>query len=141
FANAVFPILTREEPGLFRSLASRKAASEFDPPPIEFHVLIPPEDGEDQAMDAERRRVAEARAVARRLQELMDAGMKVTARQGPGEPSVERPLEWRDVAILFRARVAIPTYAKGLADEGIPRETLHASLLLESVGGRDRGSL
>ncbi len=67
--------------------------------------------------DADSRRAAEARYVARRIKELVEVGTP-RARRVPGEP--RRMLGYGDVAILLRARSDLSVYEEALLAEAIP---------------------
>lgn len=61
-----------------------------------------------------------ARALARRLRQLMDERLPVFDR-GPG---ATRPLAFADVALLFRTRARMPVYEEALREAGLPFVTL-----------------
>jgi len=141
FVNQVFPRMCRSlgaagAPELFRALAPRRPAGTAAGPAVELLRV-----GEEPAagVPARELRLAEARAVAERLWRLHQDRFPVPldgARETEAD-SRARPLEWRDVAVLFRSSTAIPTYARALAEAGIPVETQHQAELLASVEGRD----
>jgi ATP-dependent helicase/nuclease subunit A len=85
--------------------------------------------------------LAEARSVAARLRELHDTGFLVEVEEPGSSGRTPRPVRWGDMAVLFRTRGAVATYAKALAEAGIPVETQHQAELLRSVEGRDLTSL
>lgn len=137
FVNLLFPELERAAGStlpLFEKLSAPEWLPPADAPDVDLLTVIRPDPG--LRTDSPRLRVAEARAVVARLRELRESGMKV----GDGEGG-QRDLKWSDVAILFRARGALPTFAKVLADQGIPCESPDQALLLETLEASDLESL
>src|SRR5262249_24992902 len=81
-------------------------------------------DGEpSQKMSAHERRMIEARCVARRLRERLDAGWPVFDR---ATKSV-RPAQPGDVALLFRAMTDLWPYESSLGGEGFDSHTIGGS--------------
>jgi len=67
-------------------------------------------------------RTEEAQALARRLREMRDQGEPIF---DPVEG--HRPVEWRDMALLFRAMTDVKIYEQALREQGIPCYTLAGS--------------
>ncbi|MBP3428139.1 MAG: helicase-exonuclease AddAB subunit AddA [Clostridia bacterium] len=96
-----------------------------DDPPVELHVIyrdgLPPEDGEDTPEGEEE----QARELAAAEQEALVAAQRIRALVGTpfydAKTGAERPLAYRDVAVLMRAaRGCAPLAADVLSGEGIP---------------------
>ncbi len=137
FVNLIFPELERAADSvlpLFEALDAPEWLPPSDAPDVDLLTVVRPDPA--LQIDASRLRVAEARAVVARLRELRESGMKVADGKGG-----TRELRWSDVAILFRARAALPTFAKVLADQGVPCESSDQALLLETLEASDLQSL
>ncbi len=99
-------------------------------PTVEFLWPAPEETGEDEAGEptaakrsAHERRMIEARCLARRLRDRLDAGWPVFDRAD----RVIRPAHPGDIAILFRAMTDLWPYESALADEGFDYHTIGGS--------------
>jgi ATP-dependent helicase/nuclease subunit A len=96
-------------------------------PTVEFLWPTPP-DPEDEAesgskRSAHERRMIEARCLARRLRERLDAGWPVFDRA----TNAIRPAYPGDIALLFRAMTDLWPYESALADEGFDYHTIGGS--------------
>ena len=124
-ANAIFSRIMRadeteieydERERLFCGLPARE-----DDPPVELHILYQPaedapaeedEDGGERELAAVER---EAKVVAARIRELIGTPFY------DAKTETERPLRYRDMAVLMRAaRGSAPLAAQMLESEGIP---------------------
>jgi ATP-dependent helicase/nuclease subunit A len=96
-------------------------------PTVEFLWPAPPEpedEGGDVAKSsAHQRRMLEARCLARRLRERLDAGWPVFDRA----TNATRRAHPGDVALLFRAMTDLWPYESALADEGFDYHTIGGS--------------
>ncbi len=73
----------------------------------------------DEEWNAESRREAEAASIARRLHDVVENGLEVA-----GDNKVLRPVEYGDIALLFRAMTDINKYERALHRYGIPFYTV-----------------
>ncbi|MBI5836325.1 MAG: UvrD-helicase domain-containing protein [Candidatus Eisenbacteria bacterium] len=140
FVNAVFPWLVRVADAggggaEFDRVEARRDEPSVPAPPVEWIVVRKPARGAGRG--AETPGLAEARRVAARLLELREGGTQVPQRDPESGEFTSRPMKWSDIAVLSRAKSAIPVYAKAFADAGIPVETQFQAGLLDSVEGRD----
>ncbi|MGP0062548.1 MAG: UvrD-helicase domain-containing protein [Isosphaeraceae bacterium] len=98
-------------------------------PTVEFLWPAPPEPEAEAEADsgskrsAHDRRMLEARCLARRLRERLDAGWPVFDRA----IDANRPAHPGDVALLFRAMTDLWPYESALADEGFDYHTIGGS--------------
>ena len=97
-------------------------------PTVEFLWPAPPAEVEDEAssetkLTAHERRMIEARCLARRLRERLDAGWPIHDRA----TKTIRPANPGDVALLFRAMTDLWPYESALADEGFDYHTVGGS--------------
>jgi len=124
FVNAIFG---GEFPDYEPLVARRRQATA--PPAVEFLWTPGPksidalEAGPEPPAGASRRagaardaRALEARWIARRLRQLVDAGAEIVVDAKSGEP---RPLRWGDVAVLLRSLTDAQVYEEALRDAGI----------------------
>jgi ATP-dependent helicase/nuclease subunit A len=87
-------------------------------PAVEFLWTIAPEKNNTRIKGAAREaRAEEARRIARRLRQLIDSGDEIIA--DPKSDNGTRPLELRDVAILFRTLSNVDVYETALRDYGL----------------------
>jgi ATP-dependent helicase/nuclease subunit A len=110
FVNALFSNVFDEPDN--RLIPVRKPLTGDDQPAVEFLWAVEPET-ETKTQVRDRRRT-EARWIARRLRQRLDAGWIVQDRK-TGEP---RPAGPGDIALLFRAMTGVEVYESALADEG-----------------------
>ena len=91
---------------------------------------------------AEERRGREARALARRIQEMVsgDAGV-AWAERGPDGVARSRPPRFGDVAILFRRLTQVAGYERALRDAGIPFRLARGGGFYRAPEVRDLGEL
>ena len=124
-ANAVFGRIMRadeteieydEREKLFCGLPPRE-----DDPPVELHILYQPgaetmQEGDEEGVERELAAVErEAKVVAARIHELVGTPFY------DAKTETERPLRYRDMAVLMRAaRGSAPLAAQMLESEGIP---------------------
>jgi len=112
FVNALFAE-TFTDPGAALK-AGGGAVDRGGPPAVAFLWGDPPEDPDAPRLDADARRKAEARRLARLLKGRLDAGWIVRDRAtGP------RRADQGDVAILFRSLSDASAYESALAAEGL----------------------
>ena len=119
-ANQVFSAIMSEELGELRydvDAALKYGATIYDSAedaPVELAVLDAGQEEPEEGLFGEKQ-VPEAVYVARRIQELMDAGTPVTTPEGT------RRCAWGDFVILLRAPGGSgPVYQRVLAERGIP---------------------
>jgi ATP-dependent helicase/nuclease subunit A len=87
-------------------------------PAVEFLWAITPSKNDKTIKGAARTaRIEEARRIARRLRELIDSQEQIIA--DPTTASGTRPLDLRDVAILFRTLSNVDVYETALRDFGL----------------------
>jgi len=79
-------------------------------------LLLPDKDQEDENISAEDARIAEARWIARRIQELRQDKTQVWDK----EIDAYRDFEYRDAAVLFRATTDLPLYESEFKSAGVP---------------------
>ncbi|QDU58040.1 UvrD-helicase domain-containing protein [Aeoliella mucimassa] len=115
FVNALF------EPLFSNYQALEASRSQLTPEPaIEFLWADTPKaskSGGKQAGETALARRAEARTIAARLREMVDKQQPLATSKGATEP---RPVEYGDIAILFRALSDVAAYEEALRAEGIP---------------------
>ncbi|HZW32098.1 MAG TPA: UvrD-helicase domain-containing protein, partial [Isosphaeraceae bacterium] len=94
-------------------------------PAVEFLWPAGQDDPEEPAtrLTAHQRRMVEARGLARRLRERLDAGWPIFDRTA----GTLRPAHAGDVALLFRAMTDLWPYESALADEGFDYHTIGGS--------------
>ncbi len=99
------------------ALVARGSFYDGDGPDVEMIVV-----DAGAGVDSEVRREAESRWIARRIRDLLEAPTpRLRIERGPDdEPAPPRPLSYRDVAILFRARSHLSLQEEALRREGIP---------------------
>lgn len=83
-------------------------------PSIEL-LAVPVDPAEEGEKPLDRARVREAELLAAHLRRLVDSKFRV---EPPNE--APRPVEWRDIAVLFRKGTAIRLYDRAFRDAGIP---------------------
>jgi ATP-dependent helicase/nuclease subunit A len=117
FINALFCDTFSDESDSYQPLCpSRKQRTEA--PSVEFLWTIAPNKHSQQKGEAQKARQLEARALARRLAELLDPACKErpVVDKDTGEPRALRP---GDVAILFRAMSDVHVYEEALREQGL----------------------
>ena len=94
-------------------------------PKPELMLLALPKDDDEDSPD---KTSSEAELVARKIRELVDSGMSVTAGGG------ERPIEYGDIAILLRSANTVGgVYRRVLGDWGIPVSSVQGGGFFNSV--------
>ena len=129
FINAVFPRMQAQAgaPKLFEALHPARTDSPAPSPRTQLLTVQRPEVGDP---DPALLRVAEARLVARELLRLVEGDGGQVGSDG-------QRIEWKQVALLFRSRSALPTFARVFSEQGIPFESADRELLLESREAAD----
>lgn len=125
--NRLFQKLLRRDTGAAYEIefgepmdAQRESSPTTDTPHIELLLVNKAsiQDGADEGK-AERCRREEARAIARRLQAMVEAGLPVFDRK-----KGERALEWGDVALLFQSMNQVTIYEDEFKRAGLPFVTI-----------------
>lgn len=125
--NRLFQKLLRRDTGAAYEIefgepmdAQRESSPTTDTPHIEL-LLVNKASIQDDADEgkAERCRREEARAIARRLQAMVEAGLPVFDRK-----KGERALEWGDVALLFQSMNQVTIYEDEFKRAGLPFVTI-----------------
>jgi ATP-dependent helicase/nuclease subunit A len=89
-------------------------------PAVEFLWAITPTKNDKSIKGAARTaRAEEARRIARRIRQLIDSGEAIIAEPTTENSAITRPLELRDVAILFRTLSNADLYETALRDYGL----------------------
>lgn len=121
FINHLFPdIFTRESryDTPYEAMgASRETA--HDNPSVELHIITQSKESENKLSAAELRE-AEARLLARRINEIVSQGARVVCEKD----AVARRATPGDFALLFQASTSFDIYEQALADAGIPYVTI-----------------
>jgi ATP-dependent helicase/nuclease subunit A len=119
FVNYVFPSIftveSRHDTPYQEMKASREAA--HSRPAVEIHFIVQGRDAEEK-LDAGKMRQAEARLIARRIEEII-AGDEIIS----DEKGRLRKAAHGDFALLFQASTYFEIYEQALADAGIPYVT------------------
>jgi ATP-dependent helicase/nuclease subunit A len=125
--NRLFQKLLRRDTGAAYEIefgepmdAQRESSPTTNTPHIEL-LLVNKASIQDDADEgkAERCRREEARAIARRLQAMIEAGLPVFDRK-----KGERALEWGDVALLFQSMNQVTIYEDEFKRAGLPFVTI-----------------
>ena len=156
--NAIFERLMTEPFGRIgyhehaKLVAGLEGYPAADEPPIELHLIDAAADADDVDDDAgdqspdqpwrERldRVEREAQCVGLRLRTLMglDGGERLTVSVAGEDGLTQRPLEYRDIAVLLRAMTGkAPVYARVLSQMGIPVHSDAGGGYLASTEVRD----
>lgn len=110
FVNTLFAtsLSTTEEP--YEPLVAHRPAAN---PGACVEFLWPPAPPEEKVGE---HRATEARWIARRLRQVLDSGEPLIGTKDGGA----RPLQWGDIAILFRSLPNVQLYEEALREHGIP---------------------
>jgi ATP-dependent exoDNAse (exonuclease V) beta subunit len=104
------------------SIAARE---EQDPQPVvELLIDVKPAEKTTRASRLPKPRERDAEQLAARISSMVGSEKITAASRQEGQPSYPRPIEFRDVALLFRAMTEVHIYESALRRAGIPYLTV-----------------